>query len=323
MDKIIIGIHGLANKPPKEILEDWWKQSIIEGLQVNEKIEAPEFNFKMVYWADLLYKNQQHQEEHFSFDKLYNKEPYVKAKKGALKSRKTSLLDIVRAGALDVLGDTADYFKRSFRIEKFEDWVLKKVLRDLSFYYNEDRKIATRRCLDEWKQTNHFRCNQEDLEPAKKVLRDELAESLLAEKDKKIMLIAHSMGSIIAYDVLRNLGRPEPQMDVSHFVTIGSPLGIPFVKGKIIRERDYDPDVRTPSIVTESWINYADPNDVVAIDVHLRGDYGKNSHGVRVEDDLVDNDYIVPGDDINHNAHKSYGYLRTPEMSSHIRNFLY
>lgn len=29
MSKIIIGIHGLGNKPPKAILTDWWARSIV------------------------------------------------------------------------------------------------------------------------------------------------------------------------------------------------------------------------------------------------------------------------------------------------------
>jgi len=31
MDKIIIGIHGIGNKPPEDILRNWWLDSILEG----------------------------------------------------------------------------------------------------------------------------------------------------------------------------------------------------------------------------------------------------------------------------------------------------
>ena len=41
------------------------------------------------------------------------------------------------------------------------------------------------------------------------------------------------MGSIISYDVLRDLGRPEPTIDIPYFVTIGSPLGLSLVKIEI------------------------------------------------------------------------------------------
>ena len=106
--------------------------------------------------------------------------------------------------------------------------------------------------------------------------------------------------------------------------TIGSPLGLPHVKSKIVSERAYDGKgrerVRTPSVVTKSWKNYADRKDPVALDVHLSDDFQGNRNGIRVEDDLVLNGYTSPAGDANH--HKSYGYLRTPEMSEQIEAFL-
>ena len=34
MKTVLIGIHGLRNKPPKDTLADWWKTSIIEGFTI-------------------------------------------------------------------------------------------------------------------------------------------------------------------------------------------------------------------------------------------------------------------------------------------------
>ena len=304
MAKIIIGIHGLANKPPPETLGKWWQQSIEEGLHKNCKLKKPEFNFKMVYWADLLYKNQQHRDPLFSFDALYNKEPYLPAKAGALKQYKDSWRDDLRAGALNIVGFTIDKLKQQFGMDQFSDWVLENKLKDLAFYYDKKRKIKNR---------------NKKPEQARKVLQAELNNVLVEEKEHVIMLIAHSMGTIIAYDVLRNLGRTKQRVEVSHFVTIGSPLGLPLVKAKIIQDREYSPQVRTPSIVTKSWKNYADRKDPVAIDIHLRDDYSANKKGIQVEDDIVMNDYSI---NKKSNHHKSYGYLRTPELSRHVKEFL-
>ena len=53
MKQVIIGIHGLGNKPPKYLLKKWWKDSIKEGFNKNGfKNELPEF--ELVYWADIL-----------------------------------------------------------------------------------------------------------------------------------------------------------------------------------------------------------------------------------------------------------------------------
>lgn len=305
MEKIIIGIHGLANKPEKEILEEWWKKSITEGLETNFRINQQAVDFRMVFWANLLYRFQQHTDEDFDFDGLYNAQPYIEAEEGVLKDYKDSWFDDFVSSIKDVGGSAIDLMRLHVNVDRITDWFLGKLVRDLDFYYDIDRKIKNR--------TNQ-------LEQARKVLQDELKNVLLEEKEKDIMLIAHSMGSIIAYDVLRDLGQTDLEVKISHFITIGSPLGLPLVKGKIIQERGYDAVVRTPSIVTKSWVNFADKKDKVAIDSHLRDDYDENRTGVRVRDDLVANDYKGTLGDCNH--HKSYGYLRTPELSNHIKEFL-
>lgn len=310
--KLIIGIHGLANKPRRDTLEEWWRKSIAEGLS-NIRAANTDFEFKMVYWADLLYRHPLHRDKAFTFDRLYNEEPYLKAKQRALKKYKDTWRDDATRIAGKLFGGAADILREPFGFDALADRVLSKTLRDLHFYYDANRKIFFR--------TDGPGSGRSDL--ASRVLRAELREALIEEMGSKIMLIAHSMGSIIAYDVLRDLGRENADVEIEHFVTIGSPLGLPHVKGKILKQRTYDKRVqrvRTPSIVTGSWKNYADRKDPVALDSHLRDDYEANARGVRVVDDLVMNDYKAPGR--KPNPHKSYGYLRTPEVSEHIAAFL-
>ncbi len=147
-------------------------------------------------------------------------------------------------------------------------------------------------------------------------MRDKFVEKLEGHRGKRLMVIAHSMGSIIAYDVLRALGRERHDIQVDHFITIGSPLGLPHVKYKIWNEYNL---VRTPSIV-QKWTNFSDRRDPVALDVHLSDDYAPNDYNVQVKDDLVINTYKSPKGDPNY--HKSYGYLRAPELSQAIRAFI-
>jgi len=308
MSKLIVGIHGLANKPERSVLEDYWRKAIAEGLEKNCGIQTPRFEFRLVYWADLLYKHPMHEDAHFDFDRLYNDEPYVPADPGALKVRKDNWFDDAVANARGLVGKAVDRLKTHFGMDALADWVLGRVVKDLAFYYDEKRNLCNR---------------DQQLEPAAKVLRDELGKVLQEEKDKELMLIAHSMGSIIAYDVLRDLGMPgnDSQVRVRELVTIGSPLGLPHVHYKIREERKYDPKVRTPSIVTGHWANFADRRDPVCADVHLADDFEPNADGIQVSDDLVLNDYHKPGKPEKRNHHKSYGYLRTPEVSHHIKRF--
>lgn len=273
MSNIIIGIHGLSNKPAEAKVERDWKRAILEGLNKNTALDVQSINFTSVYWADVMYSEPK------------PKSDYKVANQGALKRYKDGWLDIVRAKAQEIGGNVLDEVKELFGIDEVADKFLKKKFQDLyTYYHNADKRAE---------------------------LRSRLIETVMKNRDNRIMLVAHSMGSIIAYDVLRLIGKQEPSVKIDHFVTIGSPLGIPHVRYKITEE---SPLVRTPSIVSK-WSNLADRRDPVAIDTHLYDDYEANDLGVRVQDDLVLNDWKVP-------HHKSYGYLRTPEFTDIVKPFI-
>ena len=310
MSKVIIGIHGLANKPEPTVLAGAWKNALIEGLgYAGKQIQEAELDFRMVHWAHYLYKYPLHRDDVFSFDPYYNKEPYRPAAPGTVKEHKDGWWDTIRSASLGVLGTTGDFVRSRLKDDRFAKWLLGSLLKDLEFYY------ANHQVSD----------GAGGKAPAQTVLKDALKKVILEAQGSEIMLIAHSMGTIIGYNALRDLGRPPHQnVSVDHFVTIGSPLGLPYVRDQIVKERTYDPRVRTPSIVKKSWINYADPLDPVAADVHLRDDYSENAIGIRVVDDLVCNDYFTTDEkgEIKHNHHKSYGYLRTPELSAQVKAFL-
>ena len=78
MAKVIIGIHGLSNKPEKEILKRWWKTSILEGLEKNSGVSQPSINFEMADYADVYYAGKR-------LSEADDKQPYQAAKDGALK----------------------------------------------------------------------------------------------------------------------------------------------------------------------------------------------------------------------------------------------
>jgi hypothetical protein len=280
-ESIIIGIHGLLNKPPKDILEDWWNEAIREGLERNINNNECNFNFELAYWADV--RNP----EPIPLVKL--EERYEKAQGyGSLERFDPKLFDKVRSEAQKWGGKVIDKFKDLIDIPSVERLIPKK-FDDLAEYYSD--------------------------ETIRKKIRTKLSEKLEQHKDKKILLIAHSMGSIVAYDVLREFDRSN-DIKVEHFITIGSPLGLPFVSDNIRDE--FGKETRTPENVLK-WTNMADRGDKVSIDFNLKDEYKPNSKGVRVSDVHVVNGYK------NHegkaNNHKSYGYLRAPEFSEMIHTF--
>ena len=134
------------------------------------------------------------------------------------------------------------------------------------------------------------------------------------------MLISHSMGSIVAFDVLKFHAS---NININTFVTLGSPLGLPVVVAKIAAEQKQlytgIMQMSTPSGVLMNWYNFADILDKVAFNFKLADDFSENLHGIKPVDFLVINNYVKDG---IRNPHKSFGYLRTPEFSKVLHEFI-
>lgn len=278
---IVIGIHGLANKPPVDEKTRWWKAAIAEGLARNERLTDAAVAFEFVYWADLRY------DAPLACDAL--DEPYRPyGESGDLPSGE----DAPRVTAGDVLGvvyEGIDRIEKATGVTLVDDLILEHRFDDL-WHYHVDQAFARQ-------------------------VRTRLAERLRRFQDRRILLVAHSMGSVITYDVLRQFEREAPSLRVDHLVTVGSPLGLAKVKLKIEAECGV---ARVPNNVGH-WTNLADGNDIVAVTGALAGDFVPSDTGVEVVDHRVVNDYRRPTGDANH--HKSYGYLRTPEFSRIAADF--
>ena len=128
------------------------------------------------------------------------------------------------------------------------------------------------------------------------------------------VVVAHSQGSMIAYDVLRQLQKA--QVDVRLFVTIGSPLGLPPVRSVFKKWTGKD-KLPFPPCVTR-WINVAAVGDVVALDRELQNDIGAHAAGsfqnVVVDRAQRDANPLFAG-----NPHSSMGYLSTDFVRREVR----
>jgi hypothetical protein len=300
MHKIIIGIHGLGNKPPDETLTCWWRQSIADGFKEINKPFSHKI-FELVYWADVLHRTPLITDEIDEKHPLYLDEPYSKAGK------------IIRGFREPLQQKISDYIQKqidklilnddlSVNFSSISDYIIHRFFHDLEVYYMSEEPVS----------------ENSNLLP-REAIRQRLISTLMYHRKKKILLIAHSMGSIIAYDVL-NAGIKDVQIDT--LVTCGSPLGIPVIKNKIRAERKLTSNPRplaVPDTISRHWYNLSDLHDRVAIDYKLADDYLPNHAGVAIRDLQVTNSYEYKGEK---NPHKAYGYLRTPEMAEIISAFL-
>ena len=112
------------------------------------------------------------------------------------------------------------------------------------------------------------------------------------------VVVSHSLGTVIAYDVLR-----EPALanrEIPLLVTMGSPLGYSEIQDRVRQP------LQVPAPVGR-WTNAADPGDVVAFDNTLNDDF---HGGMALIDLTVDN--VSP---LNHAA---FGYLRAPAVRTTV-----
>ncbi len=133
-------------------------------------------------------------------------------------------------------------------------------------------------------------------DPAQRKAMQERLRQRLREVPGPLVLVAHSQGSIIAYDVLRALG---DSVEIELLVTIGSPLGLTEVQDHLARP------LRVPRCV-RAWKNFADLFDPVALDKGLADEFAPKGF---VVDDLVINQDTLRL--LGFNPHSSTGYLAT------------
>ena len=296
-EKIIIGIHGLGNKPPEDLLREWWFASLKEGLAKVTK-ENIEFNFELVYWADVTYSKPLDPTETDETSEYFLDERYLPESENTKEEEKTIKQNMVQYFK-DQLNQLIFNEKLHFHYPAVTDFVISHFFKDLAVYFTEN-------------------CAGEGLENCliREVIKEKLLRTIEKHKDKEILLIAHSMGTIVAYDVLSSIEN-EPSVEI--LVTCASPLGVPFIYNKIKHEQGISEKAFTPNSIKKDWFNLADLNDKIAVNFELDSLFLPNKNGVKPEPLEVVNTYEFNG---IKNPHKSYGYLRTPEMAGIIVDFL-
>jgi hypothetical protein len=129
-----------------------------------------------------------------------------------------------------------------------------------------------------------------------------------AESGRPVLLIAHSMGSVIAWDAMWQMSRRDgDDVQLDTLLTMGSPLGQRFVQRRLegFRERG---ERRFPSGIRR-WINLSAVGDLTAVDPRLADDFSamrKLGLVDSIEDHGILNYFRLDG---ILNVHAEYGYL--------------
>jgi len=128
-------------------------------------------------------------------------------------------------------------------------------------------------------------------------IRDRLRQALDAVAGSTVV-ISHSLGTVIAYDVLSEAGSAGRAVPL--LVTLGSPLGYTEIQDVVTKP------LRLPQPV-HLWANFADPVDVVALDTTLADEF---QGAPRIIDARVNNP--------SPNSHAACGYLGASRVRSTV-----
>jgi hypothetical protein len=116
---------------------------------------------------------------------------------------------------------------------------------------------------------------------------------------RPVTLVAHSLGSVLAYDYLSSLGAGDSPL-VQHLVTVGSPLGAPELQRLLIGGDSTD--VLAKPVAVRDWINIRHSADDLAAPLTVARDMTAD---------------LPTGEG---NAHELVGYLRGSVVAREILN---
>jgi hypothetical protein len=131
------------------------------------------------------------------------------------------------------------------------------------------------------------------------------------ESGRPVLLIGHSMGSVIAWDSLWQMSHNDrDQVRIDTLLTMGSPLGQRFVQRRLHGFHEKGSE-RYP-LGVDRWVNLAAVGDLTAVDPELADDFGGMvDRGLvsTIDDRELHNYFRLDG---VLNVHAEYGYLANP-----------
>ena len=171
------------------------------------------------------------------------------------------------------------------------------------------------------RETTNYFCNHDNTGCLiRRLQKEPLREA--AEQGDCVLLIGHSMGSIIAYDSLWELEHLEGFRGcVDTFLTLGSPLGMNYVQRRLIGQNEQQLGQYPCNI--RNWINISSRGDLVALDPSLENDFRAmiGNHCVESIKDMRADILNHYRDSMGLNVHKSYGYLVNPFVAKVIADW--
>lgn len=273
--RTVIYVHGTGDQPPPGLLKRQWDHALF-GFDVGER-------GRLAYWFNPI---------------VYSEQAVVPvAAGGALAERDEfsrdvdSLLprDIEKRQERDTLARIAARITATAARDVVDKAVREAIVRRIT--------IPFLRAVHEFLFVGERR----------EAMRDSV-RARLRTGGGPFVVIGHGLGSVIAYDALSRYAPGE--IDVSLFVSMGSPLGFQEVQDhlKILTGQK---QLLVPAVV-QRWVNITDPLDPVC-DSPVLG------HAYAARKAMAIEDHLMWNTDSPRDPHSAAGYLQLPEVHGSVR----
>lgn len=287
---LIVYVPGLKPKPPAELHQRELIRCLAEGIRRVDADVADDIAsaFHLVSWTYDFYG--EHRDINLDLEDI---ETILSKERASEEDIET--VTSLRRRFMRWLFRTADYLP--FLIPHFATEEIEIHLRDFNKYLRNNNGVS---------------------EEARQKLKKVLVEA--AGAGRPILLLGHSMGSVIVYDSLWQLSREtNTDLRVDLLVTTGSPLGQSIVQRHLMGSHRKGEEKYPANI--KQWINIAAVGELTAIDRNLKNDFS-----MMIELGLIDD--IDDRDSFNYyhmhgtlNVHAEYGYLINEVTAGVIRGW--
>jgi hypothetical protein len=287
----IIYVPGIKPKPPAEQHRAQLWRCLLEGVRRAEPAAVPALAahpecFEVAAWAPLFYRTQRD---------LALDLPGIERLLRLPRAEERDVRDAMswRRRLRQRLYLLSDLIPPLMRLATGEE--MRITLRDTMRYLNNEDGVAVK-------------------------VRQLVADALLAawRAGDRVLLAGHSLGSVIAYDVLWEFSyRFAVPYKVDLFLTFGSPLGLRLVNSRLLGAREIGRR-RYPTIVRR-WANLSAIGELTALDRRMGDHFGEMLRLGLVQsltDDTALQNYFRNDDGLN--VHKCYGYMVNPVLAGTI-----
>jgi hypothetical protein len=306
MGKSIILVHGRDFKPPREALRDLYVSAVRLGLQRDHPARLAAFDqatIDFVYYGDLS-------------NAFLSRVRGVPIPDDA--ASRWATLDLLtqwsaadfnrmnyeslpgRSGVGEAIADTLGGLLSALRLS---DPIIEAVAPDMREYWNSESEFGSR-------------------------VRSTMIAPLVRAMDRgdDILVIAHSLGSLISYDTFWKFSRTAEyrpaysEKPISLWITIGAPLADETIK-RNLKGAGRSGLMRYPANI-QRWVNVAAHDDYISHDQRVADDYrAMLEHGLiqSIEDRRVYNLSLRHG---KSNPHHEGGYLIHPVVAQLVADWL-